>query len=314
MNVLFHYDAGPNLTQKLAALATDGLAVSDCPLHDDGRFAALMRETDVLWHVLRPVGAADMDAAPRLRLIQKIGVGVNTIDLEAAKERGIAVCNMPGTNSRAVAEMSLLLMLAALRRMPPLDRATREGTGWVLGPEMQEQYGEVGGRTVGLVGFGAVPRLLAPVLSALGARVIYTATGPKADAAYPFVDLPTLLAEADIVSLHCPLTPATGGMLDRAALQSMKPGSILVNTARGELVDELALADVLRDGPLAAAGLDVFQREPIDPDHPLLALDNVAFMPHLAWLTPETMDRSIGVGAENCRRLRDGADLLHRVV
>ncbi len=208
MRVVFHYDTGPALARRLAEIAGDGLDIAACPAADDAQFATLMEEADVLWHVLRPVSAADIEAAPRLRLIQKIGVGVNTIDLDAARARDIRVCNMPGTNTRAVAEMTLALMLAALRRLPAYGRAMREGTGWAMESAMQDRLGEIGGRVVGLVGFGAVPQALAPVLKALGARMLYTARAPKdeADGLAEWRTLPALLEESDIVSLHVPET------------------------------------------------------------------------------------------------------------
>ena len=281
---------------------------------DHKGFADAMRDCEVLWHVLEPITAAHMNAAPKLRLIQKIGVGVNTIDLEAARANGIAVCNMPGTNTRAVAEMTLMLMLSALRRGAMLDRATRRGEGWSLDAAIQDDLGEIAGKTIGLVGFGGVPRLLAPILRAMDAQVIYTATAPKADCADDFRCLPELLGEADILSLHVPLTPETERMIDRAAIDAMKPGAILVNTARGGLVDQTALVAALKSGKIRAAGLDVFDPEPVPADDPILALDNVSLTPHLAWLTAETLERSIEIALENCRRLDDGRDLLHRVV
>ena len=181
MRVVFHYTAGPGLAARLAAL--EGLDVAVCPEADEERFPTLMAEAEVLWHVLKPVTAAAMAAAPRLRLIQKIGVGVNTIDLDAARERGIAVCNLPGTNARAVAELTLPLMLGALRQVTRFDAAVRAGCGWSLDPTLQDGLGELGGRAVGLVGYGAVPRALALVLMALGCRILYTSRAPKPDAA-----------------------------------------------------------------------------------------------------------------------------------
>jgi len=314
MNVLFRYDCGPKLAARLRALGAEGLDVSACSETDDAGYARLMAEAEVLWHVLKPVTAAHIAAAPRLKLIQKIGVGVNTIDLEAARARGIAVCNMPGTNSRAVAEMTLLLMLAALRRLSALDAATRRGQGWSAGPRWQEDYGELGGRSVGLVGYGAIPALLAPVLVAMGARVLYTARSPKPGAQGVYRTLPDLLAQSDIVSLHLPLTADTANLINANTLARMKPGAILVNTARGGLVDEGDLIEALIHGRIGAAGLDVFVREPVAQDNALLTMDNVVVAPHIAWLTPETLERSLAVAAENCRRLAHGEPLLNRVV
>jgi phosphoglycerate dehydrogenase-like enzyme len=203
-------------------------------------------------------------------------------------------------------------MLAALRRVPRFDAELRAGI-W-SNPALQDGIGELGGRTVGLVGYGAIPRLLAPVLTALGCKVIYTARHQVGDPPGPWHPLDTLLAEADVVSLHVPLTPETTRMIDAAALSRMKPGAVLVNTARGGLVDQAALVAALRDGRLAAAGLDVFETEPVDPADMLMLLPNVVVTPHVAWTTTGTFDRSFVVAAENCRRLATGEALLHRVV
>ncbi|HXP31547.1 MAG TPA: 2-hydroxyacid dehydrogenase [Stellaceae bacterium] len=314
MKVLLHYAPGPAWQRRLEALSSEGLQVDFCDALDDAQFYALLPEAEVLWHALRPLSAADIAKARRLRLIQKIGIGVNTIDLAAAQARGIAVCNMPGTNARAVAEMTLLLMLACLRRLPLLDRATRDGRGWRLDPALQDSYGELAGSTVGLVGFGGIPRLLAPMLAALGAEVIYTATAPKPDAPLSFLPLADLLRQSDIVSLHLPLTDATSKLIGAAELALMRPGAILVNTARGGLVDQPALVAALKSGKLGGAGLDVFAEEPVPAGEALAQLDTVVLAPHLAWLTAGTLERSLAVAAENCRRLASGAALLHRVL
>ncbi len=308
--VVFHNTAGPDLAARLVAVR--GLSIAVCPENDEPLLMRLLPDCDVLWHVLKPCTAAMIAAAPRLRLIQKIGVGVNTIDLEAAKARGIPVCNLPGTNSRAVAELALSLMLAVIRRIPAFDAGMRAGV-W-SDPALQDGIGELGGRTVGLIGYGSIPRLLAPVLAAMGCRVLYTARRPVADAVGEYRPLDALLAESDVVSLHVPQTPETERFIDAAALGQMKTGAILINTARGGLVDQAALADALRSGHLGGAGLDVFAAEPPDFADPLFTLPNVVATPHIAWLTTGTFDRSFSIAAENCRRAMSGDDLLHRVV
>ena len=313
MQVIWNYDAAPRFHALLKALAAEGIDVTACPESDDARLFKLLPDAAVLWHCLRPVDATLLDAAPRLRLVQKIGVGVNTIDLALAESRGIAVCNMPGTNSRAVAEHALGLMLSVLRQLNRFDGDVRAGSGWNWDPQRQNDLGEISGRTVGLVGFGGVPRLLAPTLEAMGAQVIYTNRHPPADDDR-FRPLDQLLAASDIVSLHVPLTAETEKLVNAERLSNMKRGAILVNTARGGLVDETALIDALADGRLSGAGLDVFAEEPTPTDHPLFALPNVVLSPHVAWLTQETLQRSLTVAVENCRRLEAGEPLLHRVI
>jgi phosphoglycerate dehydrogenase-like enzyme len=310
MKAVLQYRASPGLRRRIAALDFSTVIVDET---DKDRFLHEMRDANILLHVLEPVTAAVIDAAPDLKLIQKIGIGVNTIDLDAARHRGIAVCNMPGTNTQAVAEMTLLLMLATLRRLAQLDPLTRAGEGWALEPGLSDDLGELSGRTVGLVGFGAVARRLVPILQAIGARVVYTSRRQVVDAPIPFVSLSELLPAADVLSLHLPLTLQTTGIIDASALAAMRPGSVLINTARGPLVDEAALLDALTSGQLRGAGLDVFSREPVGTDDVLLKLPNVVVTPHVAWLTIETLERSLTIITENCRRLGSGEPLLHRV-
>ncbi len=311
MRILFHFDASAELANRAAELCAP-MTLDCCPESSDAQFDAAIGETNVLWHSLKPVTAAVIARAPKLRLIQKIGVGVNTIDLEAAKARGIAVCNLPGANSRAVAEMALLLMLACLRRLRELDASVRTPGGWHAAMALQDKFGELGGRTVGLVGFGSIPQQLAGWLAGMGVRVVYSSRTAK-DCPCERLPLPDLLACSDIVSLHVPLTEETRGLVNAQALATMKPGAILVNTARGALVEETALLAALSSGRLGAAGLDVFAEEPPPVTHPLLALPNVVAAPHVAWLTQETWERSLAIAVENCRRLEAGGALLNRV-
>ncbi|HEY0651431.1 2-hydroxyacid dehydrogenase [Phenylobacterium sp.] len=315
MKAVLHYRASTGFRLMLARqAATAGIEAVVVDETDDEAFAREIADAEVLLHVLKPVTAAMIAGAPNLRLVQKLGVGVNTIDLEAARAAGVAVANMPGTNSQAVAEMTLALMLSVLRRLSYLDPLTRRGEGWAPDLDLIDGVGEIAGRTVGFVGYGSAPSRLGAALEALGARIVYTARGPKPGLPGRFVTLAELLAEADIVSLHVPLMAETEGLIGREALAAMRPGAILVNTARGGLVDEAALVEALRSGRLGGAGLDVFAAEPVNPANPLLTLPNVVVAPHQAWLTPETLDRSLAVAFDNCRRLIAGQALVNQVV
>jgi phosphoglycerate dehydrogenase-like enzyme len=313
LRVLAHFVPGPKVLEFLA-LEADWLDIRWCADDDSAdsqaTFYRELPEADVIWHVLRPLSGADLLQATRLRLIHKFGAGVNTIDVDIATKRGIAVANMPGANAPSVAEGTVLLMLAALRRLPALDRATREGRGWPSDPRLGETVRDIGACTVGLVGYGNVAKQVAGIVAAMGATVLHTST--RDDGLPGWRPLPELLATSDIVSLHLPLTDDTRGLLGRDALAGLKPDAVLINTSRGPIVDEGALVDALRGGRLAA-GLDVFDVEPVLPDNPLLGLDNVVLTPHVTWYTVDTMRRYLVEAVANCRRLRDGQQLAHVV-
>lgn len=306
VRVLAHFVPGDKVLDFVAPEA-DWLDVRYCADNDDDAFYRELPEAEVIWHVLRPLSADDLERARRCRLVHKLGAGVNTIDVDAASRLGIAVANMPGANAASVAEGAVLLMLAALRRLPELDRATRAGEGWPSDPSLGETVRDIGGCTVGLVGYGNIAKRVETIVTAMGADVLHTSTG--GDGHPGWRPLPDLLTASDIVSLHLPLTAATANLLDAAALSLMKPSAVVVNTSRGPIVDEEALVTALRTGRLAAAGLDVFAVEPVPAGNPLLRLDNVVLTPHVTWYTVDTMRRYLAEAVDNCRRIRDGRDL-----
>ncbi|PRI17349.1 hydroxyacid dehydrogenase [Mycobacterium shigaense] len=303
MRVLAHFVPGNKVLDFLAA-ESDWLDIRWCAEDDDATFYRELPEAEVLWHVLRPLSGDDLRQGTRLRLVHKLGAGVNTIDVPTATERGIAVANMPGANAPSVAEGTVLLMLAALRTLPALDRATRQGRGWPTDPALGETVRDLGSCTVGLVGFGNIAQRVAAIVGAMGADVVHTST--RDDGRPGWRPLPELLSASDVVSLHLPLTAQTHHLLDRDALARMRPNAVLVNTSRGAVVDETALVDVLSGGRLAAAGLDVFEAEPVATDNPLLGLANVVLTPHVTWYTADTMRRYLIEAVANCRRLHDG--------
>jgi phosphoglycerate dehydrogenase-like enzyme len=310
LRVLAHFVPGRRVTEFLAPEA-DWLDIRYCAEDDDETFYRELPEAQVIWHVLRPISGEDLEKAQRCRLVHKMGAGVNTIDVGTATRLGIAVANMPGANAPSVAEGTVLLMLAALRRLPALDLLTREGRGWPSDPSLGETVRDIGGCTVGLVGYGNIANSVETMVTAMGARVLHTST--RDDGHPGWRSLPELLAASDILSLHLPLTEKTAGMIDRAALARMKPDAVLVNTSRGGVVDEGALVDALSSGALAAAGLDVFAVEPIPAGNPLLGLDNVVLTPHVTWYTADTMRRYLEHAVDNCRRLTEGQGLANVV-
>jgi phosphoglycerate dehydrogenase-like enzyme len=233
-----------------------------------------------------PFDAGVLRASPALRVIARVGVGTDSIDLRAATERGVVVTVTPGANETTVAEHTLALMLALVRRVGEQDAAVRRGEWNRTGPHLP---GSLAGSTVGLVGHGHIGRLVAERVRVFGARVL--ASDPAVAGTLPLAEL---LAAADIVSVHVPRTPATAGLIGAAELGAMRPGALLVNTARGGIVDEDALLAALRDGRLGGAALDVFAHEP-PAGSPLLELPNVIASAHVAGLS----ERSI---AEMTRR------------
>jgi phosphoglycerate dehydrogenase-like enzyme len=314
LRVLAHFVPGEKVLEFLTPEA-DWLDIRWCADDDspesETRFYRELSEAEVIWHVLRPLSGEDLRRGKRLRLVQKLGAGVNTIDVETATKCGIAVANMPGANAPSVAEGTVLLMLAAMRRLPALDRATRQGLGWPTDPELGESVRDLGSCTVGLVGYGNIAKRVERLVAAMGATVLHTST--QDDGRPDWRELPELLAASDVVSLHLPLTAGTRHLLDRESIARMKSDAVLVNTSRGAVVDEEALVAALRDRRLAAAGLDVFEVEPVAPDNPLLGMDNVVLTPHVTWSTADTMRRYLTEAVANCRRLRDGQSAAHVV-
>lgn len=229
---------------------------------------------------LEPIDDALLERLPDLRVISKVGVGLDTIDVAAVERRGIRLAWSPGTNSRSVTELALALAISALRHVPQAADELRRG-GW-----NQPKGTLLTGKTVGIVGYGHAGRDLASLLGPFGCRILAADVRPVDDVEQVLLD--ELLAEADVVSLHLTLDDSTRGLLDRRRLDLMKPTAVLVNTARGGLVDEDALAELLRAGRLAAAAFDVFALEP-PGDSALLGLPNFLGTPHIGGSTEEAI-------------------------
>ncbi|MFN2545770.1 MAG: 2-hydroxyacid dehydrogenase [Actinomycetota bacterium] len=249
------------------------------------------------------------DRAPRLRVVQIPGHGFDHVDLEAAERAGVPVCTVAssGAESHTVAEMALLLAGVASRRVVAGDRLVRDGK-WGTQEMLFGGGGvfELAGKTLGIVGYGRIGRELAKRARAFDMRVVCSDVVPVEDDDVEVIELDALLAQSDVVSLHAPLTPATRHLINGEALAKMKAGSILVNTARGPLVDADALARALASGRLRAAAIDVFDPEPPSADSPLLQLDNVVLSPHMAGVAQESVMRILGAALQNCRRVADG--------
>jgi phosphoglycerate dehydrogenase-like enzyme len=231
-----------------------------------------------------PLTAEVLSAAPRLRAIVRTGVGYDSIDVAAAARLGITVSNLPGINANAVAEYTLGLLLTAARRL------VQSASGVAAGRWPRQDGHELRGSTLGLIGYGAAARAVVPLARAFGMEVLCTTGVPeheRSDPSVRFVALPELLASSDYVSVHTALTDRTRGLLDASAFRRMKSTAVLVNTARGAIVDEHALADAVRTGEIAAAALDVVSEEPLPADSPLRDVEGIVVFSHLAGQTAE---------------------------
>lgn len=253
-----------------------------------------------------PLDAVAIENAPELRLISILATGYNIVDLTAAKRCGVTVCNVPGYSTNAVAQMTMALLLECTQKVGLHNAAVHEGE-WSRSPDFcfwKAPLMELYGKTIGLVGFGAIGTAVARAAEAFGLRVIYHSARPREDKNY--VNLETLLMESDIVSLHCPLTASNAKMINSETLAKMKRGAILINTARGGLIDEAAVAQALREGKLAYFAADVVSKEPIEADNPLLTAPNCILTPHIAWAPRETRERLHRISAENVRAFLAG--------
>jgi len=254
-------------------------------------------DVDVLLPSATAITREVIDAAPRLRLIQQPAAGVEIVDRAAAVDRGIPVCNAPGSGP-AVAELAVFLLLALARRLPVTRHAFAERQiGAPLGRELA-------GKTLGIIGMGRIGSAVAERARALGMTVIALGRGG---------DRAAFFAACDALSIHCPLTPETRGLVDAAALAAVRPGALIVNCARGDVIDRAALVAALASGHLGGVGLDVHWDEPADPADPLYADPRVVALPHVGGSTEEAFARIADVVAENVRRLDSGEPLVHRV-
>ncbi|MFJ8816678.1 NAD(P)-dependent oxidoreductase [Amycolatopsis thermoflava] len=275
-----------------------GLETEHLPMtgrRDPEQLAAALAGVDAALVANEPMTAGVLARAPRLRVVVRTGVGYDSIDVAAAARLGISVSNLPGINANAVAEYTMGLLLAGARRL------VQSACGVARGAWPREDGHELRGATLGLIGYGASARAVVPLARAFGMTVVCTTGVPahlRTDPAVRFVDLPELLAVADYVSVHTSLTERTRGLLGEKAFRRMKPTALLVNTARGPIVDEDALAKAVRAGDIAGAALDVATEEPLPPDSPLRDVDGIVVYSHLAGQTAQARAAAGRQGAE----------------
>jgi phosphoglycerate dehydrogenase-like enzyme len=300
--------------QIKAAIAT--AVPSDWTLQfvEENSFAArskLIRDADIVFVMAAPMPKELLAEARRLRLIQKLGAGLDKIDLDFCRQHGIGVARLQAGNSVPVAEHTILLMLATYRQLPQIDRRTRAGT-WNK-EDARGTHRSLQHKTIGLVGFGAIGKEVAKRLRGFNVEILYydpVRAKPEVEQALgvSYADLDALLQRANIVSLHLPLLPQTKGIIDARRIATMKKDAVLINCARGGLVDETALAEALKTGRLAGAGIDAFSQEP-PVGNPLLALDNTVITPHLAGATLDNFASVIARSVENTKAVLRGEPL-----
>jgi glycerate dehydrogenase len=264
-----------------------------------GDVAARAADADAILTNKAIVGREQIAALPQLKYVGVLATGFNIVDVAAARERGILVCNVPEYSTPNVVQAAWALILELANRVGHHDRTVHEGH-WAACHDFCYWHGELvelAGRTLGIVGHGRIGRGVATVGRAFGMRVIHHRRQGGGDPAC--VDLDTLFRESDVVSLHCPLTPETKGLVDARRLAMMKPTAFLVNTARGPLVDEEALAAALNAGQIAGAAVDVLSVEPPPASNPLITAKNCVITPHVAWATRDARRRLIDVTAAN---------------
>ncbi len=280
------------------------------PMPDALFEAALPLATGALVVLTDRVDARRVAMATRLRAVASISVGVDHLDLDALTRRGILATHTPGVLTAATADLTLALMLALVRRLP-------EGQAWLRdghfrGFDPMELLGlDLEGATLGIVGYGRIGQAVARRAHAFGMRILTEERGPAPPPPAVAVDRARLLAESDVVSLHCPLTEATRGMVNRRFLEAMKRGAYLVNTARGALVDEAALVRALDEGRLAGAGIDVWDPEPPDPGNPLLGRPDVVALPHMGSAGRTTRERMVRIAVADLVRALAGERPVH---
>ncbi len=239
-------------------------------------------------------------ACPKLRLLSLWGTGTDHVDLAAAAARGVTVTNTPAVSAVSIAEHALALLFAVVRHIPRMDASTRRGE-WVRGRSV-----ELRGKTCGVIGLGAVGREFAKLAGGIGMKVLGWTMHPAPLYGVEMVELTELYRRSDVVTVHLRLSPETTGFLGAPQFAMMKQGAILINTARGAIVEEQAMLDALRSGRIAGAGLDAFTSEPLSPNHPLTALENVVLTPHCAGITPEALGAGLRMAVQNIRAFFEG--------
>ncbi len=304
------------LVERIRPMFAAGADLDVVPTYSEEDLARHAAETEILLVVHRKVDACLLSILPHVRFVQRVGVGYDNLDLDALQAAGVVAAYTPGANAVAVAEHTILLMLALLKRFAAAESATRQG-GWPTVELFQAGIGELANTTVGLVGFGNIGRAVAQRLAPFGSRLLYTArhaVDPATELLFGecYASLDDLLASSTIVSLHIPLNEATRGLIGEAELAKMPAGAFLVNTSRGEVIDEAALRRALVSGKLGGAALDVLSNER-PGGNPFADLPQVIVTPHMAGGSRAAVERALQMAIANIARFLRGESPLDLV-
>ncbi len=299
---------GEAVASKLRALLPDGFSLSHASERNDQHLADIIADADYAVSGQVAVSAEVLRAATQLKLLHKWGVGVDNLDVDAARQLGIKVARTTGSNAVPVAEFTIGLMIGTLRHVAHGHQRLQGGQwrNWSNSEPLM-----LSGKTVGLVGFGAIGTNVAKLLGGFGCDIIYhkpnrLTEDEEQQHGVRYGDMATLLADSDVISLHCPLTDQTAGMIDRAAMIRMKPTSVLINVARGGVVVESDLIWGLEQGEIHSAAMDVYEIEPLPADSPLIGVDNLTLTPHLAAMAADNFAPTVVRMFENIRRVSVG--------
>ncbi len=249
-----------------------------------------------------------MDSCPNLKYVGLFATGYNNVDVEYAAEKGITVCNAGQYSTNAVAQQVFAYILDRYSRIRDYDNAVKAGE-WERSPAFSYfpiPTAELAGRTLAIVGYGSIGRRVAELGKAFGMNIIVSTRTKPADCPYEVTDLMTAAKKADIITFHCPLTPQTKGMVNKELLSVMKPEAVIINTSRGPVVNEADLAEALNNGTIAAAYLDVLEKEPMSPDTPIKQAKNCTITPHTAWAAFETRTRLVDIVCSNINAWMNG--------
>lgn len=300
----------PATAERMRALLPPGLLLTHATQRDEAHLKTIIADADYAISGQIPVPASVLRAATRLRLLHKWGVGTDNFDLDAARALGITVARTTGSNAIPVAEFTIGLMIACMRHLAEAHARLAQGE-WV-GINAARPSLQLSGKTIGIVGYGAIGQALARLLQGFGCTILTHRRNPAPDTFTTNVPLETLLAQSDVVSLHCPLTPQTAGLIDRAALERMKPTAILVNVARGGVVVEADLLQALQSRTILGAAMDVFETEPLPANSPLIGIPGLLLTPHIAALAADTFEPTIRQMFANIARIARGEPIPDR--